>query len=246
MKRYLLIGMVALLALIVIASVGAIAYVFLGSSAPASAPISAPTLAASTLAAASSTTGTQLFQIVPDQSEVRFTMTEMLRGQPNTVIGRTNQVAGSISIDPTTPANSQVGIVRVDARTLVTDSSMRNRIIGRAILQSDQFEYIEFKPTACTGLPQSVALNQPFAFRITGDLTIRSVTHPVTFDATVTPVSATQMKGSAAATIQRSDYSLTIPSVPSVADVSEAVQLQIDFVAAATGGSAGAAAGASQ
>ncbi len=241
MKRYVLIGIVALLGLVVIVSVGAIAYVFLGASATASAPISAPTLVA-----AANTGGTQLFQIVPDQSEVSFKMSEMLHGQPNTVIGRTNQVAGSVLIDPTKPANSQVGTIRVDARTLVTDSDMRNRIIGRAILQSDQFEYIEFKPTACTGLPQSVALNQPFTFQITGDLTIRSVTHPVTFDATVTPMSATQVKGTAAATIQRSDYNLTVPSVPSVADVSEAVQLQIDFVAAASGGSAGAAAGAGQ
>ena len=173
-------------------------------------------------------------------------MSEMLHGQPNTVIGRTNQVAGSILIDPTKPANSQIGTIRVDARTLATDSSMRNRVIERAILQSDQFEYIEFKPTALAGLPQSVALDQPFTFQITGDLTIRSVTHPVTFDATVTPVSATQMKGTAAATIQRADYNLVIPSVPSVADVSEDVQLQIDFVATAAGGSAGAAAGASQ
>jgi len=240
MKRYLLFGIVALLGLVVIVSVGAIAYVFLGSSAAASAPISAPTLAAV------STSGTQQFQIVPDQSEVRFTMSELLHGQPNTVIGRTNQVAGSILIDPTKPANSQVGTIRVDARTLVTDSSMRNRIIGRAILQSDQFEYIEFKPTALAGLPQSVALGQPFTFRITGDLTIRSVTHPITFDATVTPVSATQVKGTAAATIQRADYNLVIPSVPSVANVSEDVQLQIDFVATAAGGNTGAAAGASQ
>jgi polyisoprenoid-binding protein YceI len=241
MKRYLLFGIIALLGLVVIVSVGAIVYVFLGSSAVASAPISAPTLAA-----AANTGGTQLFQIVPDQSEVSFKMSEVLRGQPNTVIGRTNQVAGSILVDPTKPANSQVGTIRVDARTLVTDSSMRNRVIERAILQSDQFEYIEFKPTALAGLPQGVTLGQPFTFRITGDLTIRSVTHPVTFDATVTPVSATQVKGTAAATIQRADYNLVIPNVPSVADVSEAVQLQINFVATATGGSAGAAVGAGQ
>jgi polyisoprenoid-binding protein YceI len=241
MRRYLLFGIVALLGLVVIVSVGAIAYVFLGSPAAASAPISAPTLAA-----AANTSGTQLFQIVPDQSEVRFQMSEVLHGQPNTVIGRTNQVAGSISIDPARPANSQVGTIRVDARTLATDSSMRNRVIERAILQSDQFEYIEFKPTALAGLPQSVALDRPFTFRITGDLTIRTVTHPVTFDVTVTPLSATQMKGTAAATIQRADYNLVIPSVPSVADVSEDVQLQIDFVATAAGGSAGAAVGASQ
>jgi hypothetical protein len=74
MKRYLLLGIVALLGLVVIVSVGAIAYVFLGSPAAVSAPISAPTLVA-----AANTNGTQLFQIAPDQSEVSFKMSEMSR-----------------------------------------------------------------------------------------------------------------------------------------------------------------------
>ncbi len=56
MKRYLLIGIVALLGLVVIVSVGAIAYVFVGSSATASTPITAPTLVA-----AANADGTQLF-----------------------------------------------------------------------------------------------------------------------------------------------------------------------------------------
>jgi polyisoprenoid-binding protein YceI len=239
MKRRLVYGIVALFGLAVIASVGVAAFIFLGGPEAASAPITAPTLAAGP-------SGTQIFQIVPDQSEARFTMSEVLHGQPNTVVGRTNQVAGSISVDPARPSNSQVGTIRVDARTLATDSQVRNRVIATAILQSDQFEFVEFKPTALAGLPQSVALDQPFNFRITGDLTIRSVTHPVTFDVTVTPLSATQLKGTAAATIQRSDYNLVIPSVPSVANVSEDVQLELDFVATAASAGAGATTATSQ
>jgi polyisoprenoid-binding protein YceI len=67
-----------------------------------------------------------------------------------------------------------------------------------------------------------------------GDLTIRDVTLPVVFDVTATVDSMGQVSGAAVAVIERSDYGLVIPSVPLVANVSEAVQLEIDFVAVAS------------
>jgi hypothetical protein len=48
-------------------------------------------------------------------------------------------------------------------------------------------------------------------------------------------VSASQIAGTATATVKRSDFNLTIPSVPNVANVGEEVTLQIDFVATAQG-----------
>jgi polyisoprenoid-binding protein YceI len=110
---------------------------------------------------------------------------------------------------------------------------MRNRTIRGQILQSaqDQYEFINFQPTALSGLPASVTMGEPFSFQITGDLTIRDITKPVTFDVTVTPKSETEISGTAKTTVQRGDFNLIIPNVPMVANVSEAVQLQIDFVA---------------
>ena len=71
-------------------------------------------------------------------------------------------------------------------------------------------------------------------FTIDGDLTIRDVTLPVTFSVIASPVSETQLVGSAAATVARDDFNLRIPSVPNVADVEEEVELYIDFVANAS------------
>lgn len=176
-----------------------------------------------------------IFSIVAEDSEVRFILDELLRGSPNTVTGRTNQIAGQIGVDFANPANSQVGEIVINARTLSTDNEMRNRAIRSAILQSaqDAFEFISFQPTALDGLPASVTLGEAFTFQITGNLNIRDITHPVTFDVTVTPVSETRIEGTATTTIQREDYGLTIPNVPGVADVDEAVKLEIDFVAVA-------------
>jgi polyisoprenoid-binding protein YceI len=188
-----------------------------------------PRVAAPTAAPASIV----VFNIVPESSEVRFITHEVLRGSPNTVTGRTNQVAGQIGVDFDTPANSQIGEIKIDARSLSTDNELRNRAIRGQILQSsqDEFEFITFKPTGITGLPDTVRPGNDFTFNITGDLTIRDITKPVTFEVVVTPNSKTQITGSANATVQRSDYDLTIPNVPGVADVDQAVRLEIDFIA---------------
>jgi polyisoprenoid-binding protein YceI len=206
-----------------------VAYILIsGGSGEASAPISAPELAAE---GAEST----LFRIVSEESEVRFLIDELLRGQPVTAVGRTDQVAGDILIDTDNPSNSQLGAIRVNVRTLATDSSFRDRAIRSRILMSaqDEFEFSEFVPTSLTGLPQSVTLGESVDLSVTGDLTVRDITREVTFQVTVTPVSETRLEGLAKATVLRSDYDLNIPSVPNVANVSDEVRLEIGFVALA-------------
>jgi len=42
---------------------------------------------------------------------------------------------------------------------------------------------------------------------------------------------ADQLSGTATTTVQRADFELVIPNVPSVANVSESVTVEIDFVA---------------
>ena len=77
------------------------------------------------------------------------------------------------------------------------------------------------------------AFQVKFRFNVTGDLTVRDITQEITFQVTVTPVSETRLEGVAKATVLRSDYELNIPSVPNVANVSDEVRLEIEFVALA-------------
>ena len=207
------------------------------TQAPAAAPtVAAPTVAASTVAAPTSTTAPSasepiLAQIVSEQSEARFVIDEVLNNAPKTVIGSTNQVAGEISVDPSNPAASQVGVIQVNARTLSTDNDFRNRAIKNRILITDQYEFITFKPTQLTGLPDSVTIGQSYTFQMVGDLTIRDTTKPVTFDVTVTPESNERLTGKASAIIAYADFGLTIPEVQQVASVADNVRMEIDFVA---------------
>ena len=235
---------VALIVVAAIVGVAAFAYIYLsGGSGEASEAISAPTLVpdATTEASAdgenASADNRRLFAIVPEDSEVRFGLNEVLRGEPTRVIGRTDQIAGQIRVDFETPAESEVGAIRINARTLVTDQEMRNRAIRSQILQSgqDEFEFSEFQPTAIEGMPESITMGEPFTFSLVGDLTVRDITNPVTWEVTVTPVSEDEITGLATAQVMRGDYNLVIPSVPSVADVSEEVDLEIEFTARAVG-----------
>ncbi len=229
MSRRVLYGISTLVVLGLAIVIAGAAYIyFSGGSSEASAPISAPELNAV------DADGT-LFRMVSEESEVRFLIDEVLRGQPKTAVGSTNQVAGDILVDVESPANSRLGTIRVNVRTLQTDNEFRDRAIRSRILMSarDEFEFSEFVPTAMMGLPDSVTIGEPIAFTATGDLTVRDITKEVSFRVTVTPVSDTRLEGIAEATVLRSDYDLEIPQVPSVANVSDEVRLEISFAAVA-------------
>jgi len=249
---------IAAVLVVAVVAIGLYAF-FGGESGVASEVISAPTLVVSTPvpateeasateeAAEGQTAATEeaaapassavIFNIVPEESQVSFALSEVLMGNPTNVVGITNQVAGQLLVDFANPAASQIGTIRINVRTLATDSDMRNRAIRRAILQSDQdqFEFAEFSNIELSDLPASVTIGEPFTFNITGDFTLRNITNRVTFAARVTPVSETELSGTASTVVQRAMYELTIPNAPGVADVSEDVTLEITFIARADG-----------
>lgn len=187
-----------------------------------------------TAAAPAASSGSVTLQIVQDESEARFKIDEVLNGEPKTVVGTTNQVAGEIAVDPNDPTKSRVGIIQVNARTLSTDSSMRNRTIANRILNTNEYEFITFTPSGISGLPSSGAVGQSYTFQVTGSLTIRDASKDVTFDVTLTPTSETRLEGTATTTINHADFGIVIPSVPQVASVGDQVILELEFVAEAS------------
>jgi polyisoprenoid-binding protein YceI len=169
------------------------------------------------------------FVIQTGSSEARFYIDEVLRGQPKNVEGITQEVSGGVLIESLDPLMVSIQPIEIQAGTLVTDNNFRNRAISDAILQTGRYPTIVFTPTAVVGLPNSAEPGQTYSFEVTGDLTIREITQPVTFQVTLTAQSEDYISGSASATINRTDYELNIPSVPQVADVSEQVLLEFDF-----------------
>jgi polyisoprenoid-binding protein YceI len=182
--------------------------------------------------APAATSGNQrIYTISAADSEVAFELDEDLRGTRTTVLGVTDQVAGEIALDLNDLAATQVGVIQINARTLATDNDFRNRAIQNEILNTGEFEFITFTPTAVNGLPATAQIGEEITFTIEGGLTVRDVTLPVTFEVVATAVSETQISGVAQATILRSEFGLNIPNVPGVANVEDEVVLTITFLA---------------
>ena len=175
----------------------------------------------------------QAFVIVPEESEARFIIDEELFGQPKTVVGTTSALSGELTVFPANPSASEIGAIQIDADTFITDHNRRNGAIRRFILQSNRHRYITFNATEFTGLPDDVALGDEIQFEITGDLTIREITRTVLFNVTLQIVSETEIQGAASTVVALETFELTIPQVPSVANVGEEFIVEFDFVARA-------------
>jgi polyisoprenoid-binding protein YceI len=144
-------------------------------------------------------------------------------------------VAGNIFVNFENPAESMVGPIEINLRTLTTDNEFRNRALRDQILESnrDEYEFTTFTPTAISGMPETVEVGDTFRFTLTGDLPIRAVTNSLDWEVEVTVVSDTRIEGRARTTITRTQYDLIIPTVPTVANVEEDIDLAIEFVAEA-------------
>ena len=73
-----------------------------------------------------------------------------------TVVGITNNIVGFINFDPN-KTDSASGRLRVDARTLNTGIGMRDDDMRKDHLETSKYPYIEFKLTAVSGLPATIA-----------------------------------------------------------------------------------------
>lgn len=178
----------------------------------------------------------RLFTLDAAQSEARFSIDELLLGEPTTVIGRTQELAGEILIDLESPENSELGAIVVNVGTLRTDNEFRNRALRGQILQANNpdYEVATFVPSALIGLPEQINIGDTVDFQIEGTLFVHGVNQPVVFDAQVTVISNSVIEGYVSATVRYEDFDITIPEAAGVADVSDEVVLELDFVATST------------
>jgi polyisoprenoid-binding protein YceI len=94
----------------------------------------------------------------------------------STVKGRIAGVEGSIVLDEKEPSNSAVEVT-LDAKTLDTRIEQRDQHLrSDDFLDVEKFPTITFKSTDIQGDEQN--------FKLTGDLTIRDITRPITLDVT--------------------------------------------------------------
>jgi len=194
-----------------------------------SSPIAtwAPTTAASANAGASG--DTIRFVLAPDKSEARFRVREQLANAnlPNDAIGRTRDFTGTLVIKPDGSIVSSDSKFVVNMGTLTSDQSMRDNFLRGNVLQTNQYPSAVFVPTQVSGLPSPLPQAGSVTFKLTGDLTVRNVTKPVTWDVTA-QVQGNQVTGQAATAFKFEDFALTQPHVARVLSIEDNIKLELD------------------
>lgn len=176
---------------------------------------------------------TKTLRIIGTESQATFTLKETLSGKDVTVVGVTNNISGDVQLKTTNPAKLTIGTIKIDARTLKTDNERRNGAIARMILNSDQQgnEYITFTATDVRGIPTTIETGKQFSYTIAGNLTIRGITKPTTFNATSTLNADGSLSGTANTTVTYGDFGISVPDLSFLANVDKSTTLSISLLA---------------
>jgi polyisoprenoid-binding protein YceI len=199
---------------------------------PAVLPTTAiPGTGATSAAPASAPTGEIEFALVADKSQAMYKVREQLArlNLPSDAVGKTSSISGSIFIQPDGSVDSTKSKFTVDLSTLQTDQAMRDNFVRRNVLQTDQYPQAVFVPTQITDLPTPLPQSGNVTFKVTGNLTIRDVTKPVTWDVTGS-IQNGEATGTATTSFTFEDFNLTQPRVPVVLSVEDTINLEADVV----------------
>jgi polyisoprenoid-binding protein YceI len=117
-------------------------------------------------------TGAATWSIDPAHSHVEVAVRHMMVA---TVKGRFAEVEGTIALDEANPASSTVE-ARIAAASIDTKQPDRDaHLRSPDFLDAETYPYLTFKSTR-------VESDRPGTFTLHGDMTIRGVTRPVTFE----------------------------------------------------------------
>lgn len=165
--------------------------------------------------------------IDPSHSQVTFSVKHMM---VSTVRGRLGPLTGRLDLDPNRPEKGNFEIA-ADVSAIDTGDTKRDgHLRSGDFFNAEQHPQIVFKSSAV--FPKGEG-----RYTVSGDLTIREVTRPVSFDVELAGVGVDAQGGqhlgaTASVTIDRTDFGLTwnMP-VPSGVLVSEKVKIEVDLQA---------------
>jgi polyisoprenoid-binding protein YceI len=182
---------------------------------------------------AAAQSGQITYNIVPGQSKVTYQVGETFLNQNNRfnlAVGVTTQVTGTITGDVNNPSAVTLGTFQVDISQFKSDSSRRDSYIQQNGLQSSKYPIAKFVPTKIESLPTTYTEGQAVTILVTGDLTVKTTTQPVTWNVT-TQLANGVITGEATTEILMSNFNVGPISLLGMLNTEDKVKLTFDFVA---------------
>lgn len=145
---------------------------------------------------------------VASGSQAGYRIEEVLFGQSNTAVGRTNSVTGTITVTGTSVSK---GGFTVDMTTVKSDRTQRDHQFQGRIMQTSMYPTSTFTLTKPIDLGTVPPDGKSVTAGATGDLTLHGTTRPVTFSVTAQRRgSSIQVTGSIPITF--ADWNISNPS----------------------------------
>ncbi len=149
------------------------------------------------------------------------------------VVGTTQELAGQLQLDLSNLA-AALGdnSFTVKMNTFTTDQARRDQWIRENGPRFNDYPEATFKATAIEGAPSAYTDGQEVSFKLKGDMTIREVTQPVTFDITA-KLAGDTLTGIAATRLLLSQFGIEPPSFANTLTVADEFGIEVDFTARA-------------
>jgi polyisoprenoid-binding protein YceI len=241
MNRSICMFPIALLAALILAACGG------AQEGPAAAPTAAPaapaaaTTAEAAGAASGPISGQRTFVIVPEESKASYIVDEsffsgalakygIAAGNSKTT-GATQQITGQLQLN-LDDLSALLGDNRftVQLNTLASDQDLRDQWIRDNGPHFNQFPEAAFVATAVEGAPAAYDNGQEVGFKLSGDLTVRDITKPVTFDVNA-KLAGDTLSGTATARVKLTDFGIEPPNFANTLTVEDEFTIQVDFAA---------------
>lgn len=170
------------------------------------------------------------FVLAPDGNEARYRVREQLAGFdfPNDAVGTTSNVQGSLLLEADGRVVRDSSRFVIDLASLATDSDRRDNYVRRNTLETETHPTAVFVPAELRGLTFPLPSMGDVTFTMVGDLTIKGVTKPTTWEVTGHVMNGGVM-GEAKTSFTFADFELEKPSVRRVLSVNDDIQLEYTF-----------------
>jgi polyisoprenoid-binding protein YceI len=168
--------------------------------------------------------------VAPDGNEVRYRVREQLVGVdfPNDAVGATRDVTGGIAFDSAGQVLPSASKFTANVATLKSDRDRRDGYVRGRTLETDQFPTVTLVPTAVRGISFPLPTSGSKTFQLVGDLTVKGVTKPTTWQVDAT-FDRGRITGNAATTFTFADFGLEQPRVRVLLSVADTIKLEYTF-----------------
>ena len=169
---------------------------------------------------------------VLEGSVARYSVTEQLArlSSPIDAVGETGDVQGAIVFDADGNVDPASSVITVAVAGLTSDEDRRDRYVRNNTLSTSRFPNTELRVTAVEGLDWPFPDSGETTFRLMGDMTIREVTSPLTWEVEAQSTNGA-VTGQAKTVITFDQFDLSKPSLAFIVSVEDEIRLELDIVA---------------